>query len=246
MAEIKFYGNILGFNGEPTYIDHTIGSGLGFFGAGGFGVSVPVKSQQSSTYITNSSGTVGSVMLRNTAMVTPGNATSLLKGTVKVDNTAVYDLNNLPNNLCPLNIRFTHITPVAVKNCKLRIFDRNNIQNQASGVSTYVYEARHPSISTTATNLIHRADPGPANAKNVWNVFDPVFPNADMLLTDSPGSSGKNTSAGDGSAGTLGWVTQEGSSHLSDRHDWYLALSSEPQEPGAKMQYGLYFSLEYL
>jgi hypothetical protein len=30
------------------------------------------------------------------------------------------------------------------------------------------------------------------------------------------------------------------------RHDWYVALSAEPNTIGSKTQYGLYFTLEYL
>ena len=238
MAEIKFYGNIIGFNGDPPLIDHTAGSGIGFFGAG-FGVSVPVQSQQSTTYITNSSGTVAGAPLRNTALVSSG--TSTVQGTVKVEGGAVYNLSNLPNNLCPLNLRFTHSTAVAVKNCKVRIFDRNNIEKQASGVSTWLYEVRHPSINPLVGNLQHRK-----STENSWFKFDPSLPMPDMPLTESPGVSGKNTITGETNQSTLGWETTEGASHLSTRHDWYLAMSSQPESPGAKNNYGLYFTLEYL
>jgi len=51
MAEIKFYGNILA-NDADKLIAHTAGSGLGFFGST-FGISVPVGSQQLTTWVTN-------------------------------------------------------------------------------------------------------------------------------------------------------------------------------------------------
>jgi hypothetical protein len=154
-------------------------------------------------------------------------------------NTAVNN-NNLPNYLCPLNVRFTHNEAVRVQNCKLRIFDRSNINNPASGVTTYVYESRHPSSLQVKTNLSHRG-----RAANSWVEFDPVTSVTDMIFTSSPGVSGTNTNTSDTDT-SLGYLTQDGSLHTSTRHDWYIALSSEPESIGSKTQYGLYFSVEYL
>jgi hypothetical protein len=67
----------------------------------------------------------------------------------------------------------------------------------------------------------------------------------DMIFTSSPGASGKNTNISDTNS-SLNYLTQEGSLHSSARHDWYVALSSEPESIGSKTQYGLYFSVEYL
>ena len=36
-------------------------------------------------------------------------------------------LNELPNYLAPLNIRFTHTEAVRVQNCELKIFDRSDV-----------------------------------------------------------------------------------------------------------------------
>ena len=83
MAEIKFYANIL--NAGSTEIAHTQGSGLGFYGTS-FGISVPVGSQQSSTYVTNADGTSQGAQLNNTAMVTSGIPSE--KGTVSVNGSA--------------------------------------------------------------------------------------------------------------------------------------------------------------
>ena len=238
MAEIKFYGNILGSQGTTVEINHTQGSGLGFFGAG-FGVSVPVNSQQSTTWITNASGTVNGPALNNTAMISSGLSTTA--GIVNNPSVGNITLNNLPNYLCPLNIRFNHTQPVSVKNCKLRIFDRNDITRHASGVTTWVYEARHPSEITSVTSLAHRG-----NTEYTWFKFEAGNPMSDFTLTPSPGASGKNTTPGDGQQAILKWATNEGDTHTSSRHDWYLAISSEPDTPGAKQNYGLYFTLEYL
>jgi hypothetical protein len=237
MAEIKFYANIKDQTGDGELINHSAGSGIGFYG-NGFGVSVPVGGKQTTTYVTNSLGTSEGVRLNNTALSVSGDINT--KGTVSVNGTTAIDLDKLPNYLCPLNIRFTHTEPVRVQNCKLRIFDRNNINNHASGVATYVYEARHPATVTSISNLSHRG-----RSETSWYEFDPVDAMTDMTFTASPGASGKNTNSQDTSP-TLGYSSQGGSLHDSVRHDWYVALSSEPTTVGSKTNYGLYFTVEYL
>jgi hypothetical protein len=240
MADIKFYANILASTGgtDGELISHAAGSGLGFYGST-FGVSVPVGSQQTTTYVTDALGANQGSRLHNTAMSTTGSST--VKGTVVVDGSTAIDLDKLPNYLCPLNIRFSHTSPVKVQNCKLRIFDRNNIANHASGVATYVFEARHPSTVQTVANLNHRG-----RTDTSWYEFEASGSMNDMIFTSSPGASGKNSNTSDVTSPTLGYVTTEGATHQSTRHDWYLALSSEPVTIGSKTQYGLYFTTEYL
>lgn len=235
MASISFFANIL--NGSPTSINHAAGSGLGFYGLT-FGASVPVGSQQNTTYITNSAGTEQGSQLNNTAMASIG--TESTAGTVSINGSTPINNDKLPNYLCPLNVRFTHDQAVRVQNCKLRIFDRSNINNAASGVTTYVYEARHPSSNQTVNNLNLRG-----RAENNWVEFNPSLSPTDMVFTNSPGISGTNTTSSDTDV-NLGYVTTNGVAHSSTRHDWYVALSSEPESIGSKTQYGLYFSVEYL
>jgi hypothetical protein len=237
MAEIRFYANIKDQSGDGALIDNSLGSGIGFYG-NGFGLSVPVGSQQTTTFITNSVGTSEGARLNNTALFSKGDISEF--GNVSINSATPVDLDKLPNYLCPLNVRFTHSEPVKVQNCKLRVFDRNNINNHASGVVTFVYEARHPSTSQTVTNLSHRG-----RADTTWYEFDPVDAMTDMIFTNSPGVSGTNTNSQDTNP-ALGYLSQQGSVHTSSRHDWYVALSSEPETVGSKTQYGLYFTVEYL
>ena len=67
MAEIKFYANetAIAASDSATEIEHTKGSGLGFFG-GGFGISVPVGQYQDTTYVTNGDGTASGIRCKNT------------------------------------------------------------------------------------------------------------------------------------------------------------------------------------
>jgi hypothetical protein len=237
MAEIKFYANIKDGEGDGQLINHSAGSGIGFYGAG-FAISVPVGSKQTTTWVTDSTGSNEGSQLNNTTYITSG--TALVKGTVSVNAASPINLDNLPNYLCPLNVRFTHSEAVKVQNCKLRVFDRNNIANQATGVVTYIYEARHPSSSQAQGNLSHRG-----RNDTSWYEFDPVDAMTDMSITASPGVSGTNTNSQDTNV-LLGYTTQQGSLNSSLRHDWYLALSSEPVTIGSKTLYGLYFTVEYL
>lgn len=230
VAEIKFYANVK-VDDSVAEIYHNNGSGIGFYG-NTFGVSVPVNSQQTTTWTTNADGTSQGIQLHNTAWAS--------SGTVSVDSASSINLDSLPNYLCPLNVRFTNDDPVKVQNCKLRIFDRNNIQNQASGVTTYVYEARHPIPEQVASGLAFKG-----RDVNTWYEFDPVDAMTDMVFTSSPGVSGLNTDSSDTDP-AKGYTSTSGVSLASTRHDWYVALSSEPQSIGSKTNYGLYFSVEYL
>ena len=233
MPSIKFYAT------EPaasspggTLINHGANSGIGFYGAG-YGVSVPIGGRQDTTWVTNEDGTSSErVQLSNTKYMS--------SSTVSIDGAAAIDLENLPNVKCPLNIRFTHDEAVRVQNCKARIFDRNDITKQASGVTTYVYEARHPSTDQAKADLDHKG-----RSANTWYEYDPVDAMSDMTFTSSPGMSGTNTNTNDTDP-TLGYVVQGGASHASTRHDWYAAISCEPDSIGSKTQYALYFSAEYL
>lgn len=244
MPQITFHANVLPEQGNPegsVLINHSAGSGLGFYG-NGFRVSVPVNSQQEQTYVTNDVGTAAGTQLHNTAMVDEG--TDSVAGTVSIDGGSAIPLNELPNFLCPLNVRFTtgDTTPVKVQNCKLRIFDRTNIDNHAEEVTTYVYEARHPSNLQSINNLTWRA----YDESNKWYEFAPDQAMSDMDLTSSPGNGGTNSDSADSGQTSKGATTFLGSQHPDTQHDWYLALSSMPEKIGSKKNYGLYFTLEYL
>ena len=242
MAAITFHVNEDQFSGptDTTLIGHAEGSGLGFFG-NSFGLSVPVGQYQEGTYVSNSNGTASGVKAGNTKYMSVSGVSHNAGG--EIDNET------MPNYYAPLNIRFTHSEAVRVQNCKLRIFDRADIANQASGVTTKVYESRHPHGTAAdhagAGSLAHRGI-----ATHNWFEFDPEESMTDMTLTSSPGLSGLNTSAGDTlpttSGGVYNWTSKEGAAHQSTRHDWFTALSASPDSIGSKTQYGLYFTLEYL
>ena len=235
MADLKFYANTenLSYGSAASLIDHGAGSGLGFYGAG-FGISVPVDQKQDSTFITNSAGTNQGSKLNNTKYASVSGTSH--NGGTEIDNE------NMPNHYAPLNVRFSHTEAVKVQNCKLRIFDRNDIAKHASGVTTYVYEVRNPgNVESSATALTLRGE-----SNHGWNEYDPEDGGSppDTSFSNSPGVSGSNSVISD--SGNAYVLSTSGASHMSTRHDWYVALSAMPDSIGSKTDYGLYFTCEYL
>jgi hypothetical protein len=143
MAEITF----------GTYNTSNLqGSGLGFYGAS-FGSSVQIGQYQSKTFITNSNGTANggnAYNVRYTAAAS-GQPDSLTSG---------IPLSKLNGHHRTLDIHFDHSTPVNVQNVQLRIYDRVNINNPASGVNTKVAEVVNFNGQTYAAWL---SNPGDAN-----------------------------------------------------------------------------------
>lgn len=206
MADVNFF--------DPATGNSLNGSGIGFYGAG-FSSSVNVGLYQTTTFITNSNGTLQGANLNN---VKYQNTHSGIVGSA----TSGIWLTQIPNYQSTLNIRFTHSSNVNVQNCKVYIYDRSNINNDASGVTTKAAEIIHP-------GLLQSDNTGSGDTQ--W-----ITPNGSgqtITMAVSPGMSGLY--AGNGSNG--------GAS--SNRHDWYLALSASPDSIGSKL-FGLYFSCEYI
>lgn len=209
MAALNFYT----YAGADWNIDLS-GSGLGFFGASGFGASVPVGSWQGTTYVTDGNGVTQGPQASNVKWIHANSG--------EVAGSVDLLLTWIPNYQSSLNIRFTHATPVKTQNVVLRIYDRNNINVGASGVTTKVAEIIHPNTSQAAGG----------SGDSSWHT--PAGSGVTVPLAQSPGESGLY--AGNGST----------SVYQDDRHDWYVAISASPNSIGSKTQYGLYVSLEYL
>jgi|TARA_B100000085_G_scaffold158971_1_gene144521 hypothetical protein len=263
MPTITFHANnndwlVSDHSTSPDTINHTAGSGLGFFG-GGFGISVPVGEYQTSTYVTNAAGTASGVRCSNIKYVeTADENTCLIQSS-----TTPIGVSGIPNFQAPLNIRFEHddAAGVRVQNCKLRIFDRNDINTHAVGVTTQVYEIRHPNPTE---GVDYDSDIGPLKFRgeddvHQWSEYTDGTAMADLVMTPGPGPSGLNTSGDEtriaedspGSnvstaGGYTNYIARSGNSCRATRHDWYVALSASPDSIGSKTDFGLYFTLEYL
>lgn len=214
MATLKFFAG-------QGFIAHLGGSGLGFYGSG-FGYSVPVGSYQSKTFLTNAAGTAQGPEVDN---VKYHNSGSGYVGAIGEEPVSI-PLTGIPNYQATLNIRFEHTSAVQVQNAIIKIYDRANINNNASGVTTYLAEIIHPDVLQTVKG----------SGDTVWMVNSGVagVQNYTFTLAPSPGSGGQY--AGNGS----------NSVRPDACHDWYLALSASPDSIGSKSNYGLYCSLEYL
>ena len=206
MAAINF------FAGENFGIDDLAGSGLGFYG-GGFGFSVEVAAFQDTTFITNGAGTSQGPQTDNIKFK------DVASGIINGASSGVA-LTAIPNYLATLNVRFTHGSVVKTQNAKLRIYDRTNINNNASGVTTKVAEIIHFNQSQ-----VDNTGSGDAT----WNT--PTGSSSIMDLVAAPGMSG---------------LSINGPSTTEDRHDWYVAISASPDSIGSKTLYGLYIELEFL
>ncbi len=209
MADLRFYA------GEDFSIDDLSGSGLGFYGDGGFAFTVSVSSWQGRTFITNSNCTTQGAEVDNIKYLNLGS------GIIGQTGSGV-GLTVIPNYLATLNIRFTHSSAVQVQNPEVRIYDRSNVNNPASGVTCAVAEIIHPSITQTNNG----------SGDTTWSFL--TGSSVTLSLAPSPGVSGHY--AGNGSNST----------RADTVHDWFLAISASPDSIGSKTQFGLYMSLEYL
>jgi len=190
------------------------GSGLGFFGATGFGASVPVGQWQGTTYVTDGNGVTQGPQADNVKWIHANSG--------EITGSVDLPLTWIPNYQSSLNIRFTHASPVQTQNVILRIYDRNNINVGASGVTTKVAELIHPNVSQVAGG----------SGDSSWHT--PAGSGVTVPLAQSPGMSGEY--AGNGST----------SVYTDTRHDFYVAISASPNSIGSKTSYGLFCSLEYL
>jgi hypothetical protein len=217
--EIAVAADISFWAGEGAGITDLANSGLGFYGAGGFGASVVVGEWQGRTFITNSDGTAEGPEVDNCKWAS---ATSVILGQ---EGTGI-SLDSIPNYLATLNVRFTYDSPVRVQNATFQIYDRSDLDNPATGVTFAAYEVVHPGSSQTPDGS---GGPSQTGTPHEWVMFEPTGVTV-MSLSDSPGTSG---------------LSPSGSSTEDTRHDFFLALSCSPESIGSKL-FGGYVSLEYL
>lgn len=214
MASILFNGGVA-LNQEFG----AAGSGLGFFGAGGFGASVQVGAYQGRTFVCNGAGTQQGPECNNITYL------SANSGILGQAGTGI-PLQSIPNGQASLNIRFTNAGSNAVKtqNAKLIIYDRAGSppeQFTASGVTTQVAQINH---------ISQIQGPG-GSGFATWSTFLAGVTGLIVLPTCSPGS---------------GATYVSGTNTTDINHDWYFAISASPNSIGSKTQFGLYWSNEYL
>lgn len=187
---------LLFFAGEDFHINSAAGSGLGFFGSN-FGNSIAVGSYQDTTFITNSAGTAQNAQVDNVKFT--ANQSGSVNGAGPIN------LLSIANYQATLNIRFTNDTDVTVQNAKFRIYDRNNINNDPTGVTVKVAEIIHPWITASPQGS---GDTVWINARGSSVVVDLVTnPHISGLFLGGP----------------------------STRHDFYVAISPSPDVVGSRL-----------
>jgi len=207
------------FAGDGFTIQNLNGSGLGFFGAGGFGFSVQVSSYQDRTFITNGAGTIQGFEVDNNKFLDGGafGTEPNVSGVTLLGSGLL--LLQVPNYLSTLNVRFTNDTAVTTQNAVLFIHDRVSKVNPPSGVKCQVAEVIHIG---TDNGFVGSGD-------NVW--IRASGDGATVPLVSGPGVSG---------------FSPGGTSTSADRHDWFVAVSPTPESIGSKTQFGLFVELEFL
>lgn len=174
------------------------GESLGFFGPNGFGDPLSLDEFNGRTFITDPSGSAALEEGDNCRKVS---ASGLVIGQIGNE----VNLQNLPNYLSTINIRFTHPVEVLVQDVRLIAFDGIDVNNAPSGLDVFGAEIIHTSRLQTDTGT----------GDTLW--IQMTGSGQQLDLVDSPGTSG---------------LSPLGPATLDIRHDWYIALSVAPILPG--------------
>ena len=205
------------FVGEDQLL--VLPSGIGFYGPGGFDGAISIGDFNNRTFVTNTTGDIqGFEANNNKYFAGPGwgTAPAAVSGVIHGQTGSGIALISLPDRLATINARFEHTTAVQVQNPKFIVFDGDNIANGPSGSIVYTAEIRHNS-----------------------DVQDPIGL-GDTVWQDTKGSTVLDLIS---SPGTLG-KRPSGPTTSDTRHDWYIAVSFQPQTPNDKF-FGFSIALEF-
>ena len=211
MATLELYA------GEDTLVSTS--SGLGFYGDDGFDEAIPIGTYNGRTFVTNSSGTVEGFECNNNKYFSASQVIHSQEG-------SGISLQNLPNELATINVRFTHGSSIYCQQAKLWIFDGSftcdsaNKDQPAENLTFYAAEIRHRSRLQTVESAYSDAS---------WSNVSASGSNY-IGLVNSPGLNG---------------AREAGFEELSTQHDWYVALSCTPTQLGDRM-FGMTYEVEYL
>jgi hypothetical protein len=198
-------------------INNLNGSGLGFFGAGGFGNSVAVGAYQDTTFITDGNGVSQGPQGNNVKYIHPSSG--------QVGGSTNVALTSLPNYQSTLNVRFNHSSSVRTQNARLYIYDRTSLNNAPTGVTCAVSHIIHPNPNQAAGG----------SGLSTWE-----FPTGSSYVNASVLANGNLFSPG------LSGLSPNGGNTSDLNHDWYFAISASPNSVGSKTLFGLWFQTEYL
>ena len=198
-------------------INNLSGSGLGFYGAGGYNMPVIVGQYPDNTYITDAYGTASNAVKVN-------NVKYISAASGQIPGGEIRPLTSIPNYLATLQVRLQSDVPVRCQNAQLMIYDRNDITQPAVGVLTQVALIVHTAITALPAG----------SGSTTWSQIGgsgAIFSVNSYPAAISPGSGGFSPS---------------GANTVDTIHDWFWAISPTPTSVGSKTNFGLYFSTEFL
>lgn len=151
-------------------------SGLGLYGAGGFGASIVPGEWNGRTFVSDPSGIYEGPEVNNCKYISP-------TGTILGQAGAGIALNCIPNYLATLNPRIVSTTPIRVQNVSIRTYDRVSANNPPSGVTVAIYQVIHPDQTQNANG----------SGGTTWTMHSPTG-NSPLSLVSSPATSGLSPS----------------------------------------------------
>jgi hypothetical protein len=157
-------------NGASSFQDSS-GSGLAWFGSGGFGSSLSVGSYNDKTYVSDGAGVVQGAEAYNVKWTHPGS------GLIGQTGSGL-PLTAIPNYQATVNVRWTHTSAVRTTNVKFKCYDRYNVNNPPSGVTVYGADIVHPTVTQTNNG----------SGSATWVAL--TGSGSYLSLTASPGTSG--------------------------------------------------------
>jgi len=194
-----------------TDIKISTGRAIGFFGPDGFGDPLSLNEFNGRTFVTNTGGSIAYEECDNCRRIS---SSGVIIG--QIGNGI--NLQNLPNYLSTINLRFTHPQDVLVQNARLIAFDGTDPDVAPTGIDVYGAEIIHTSRLQSVTGT----------GDTVWTKMEGT--SQSLTLVDSPGISG---------------ISPFGPATTDTRHDWYVALSVCPTTPGDK-NFSFRSDIEYI
>lgn len=195
------------------------GAALGFYGGGGWDDPIALNQFNGRVFVTDPSGVTENFECNNCKLLATGSWSGVggCSGVILGQVGDGMSLDEVPNYLATLNIRFTHGAACAVQNATFWAYNGSDSEQGPSGLAVFGAELIHTGEVQDDTGI----------GDEIWHR---IGGRARAIgLVDSPGTSG---------------LRPDGPLTVDTRHDWYLAMTVSPTRPGDKM-FAFQLELEY-
>ena len=195
------------------------GAALGFYGDDGWNDPIGLGEFNGRTFVTDPGGASENFECNNCKLLATGSWSGVggASGVILGQVGSGLLLDEVPNYLATLNVRFTHGQNCSVQNAVFFAYDGSNPDNGPSGLGVFCAEIMHTGEVQDNTGL----------GDDVWRRVNGRINAIDLI--DSPGTSG---------------LRPDGPLTIDTRHDWYVAMSVSPTRPGNK-GFSFCFECEY-